>query len=407
MNKAKLVSQALEQDGGVVRLAPTWVPRAFLSPGGRLKLAPQDLYALGADRGGIDERWFASTVKADNPGAPEDEGLSYIVVGRGSKVERVLLQDAFEVAGEEFLGRELMRKYGGWPVFSKFFENSCPIPLHLHLREEDAARVNRKPKPEAYYFPPQLNAVEGRFPYTFFGLHPGTTREDVKRCLERWNVGDNGILDLSKAYRLRAGTGWVVPPGTLHAPGTLVTYEPQGASDVATLYQSMLDGMPVSWDLITKDIPLEHHHDLDYIVDLIDWKVNVDPEFREHHYIEPKPVGDLAETRRLGYEEKWVVYGSQEFSTKELTVLPKKSVTVVDKAAYSLIVVQGHGSVGSFDAESPTMIRYGELTNDEFFVTAGAAKDGVKIQNQSSTEKLVVLRQFGPDNVDAAKLVKK
>jgi hypothetical protein len=106
MNKEKLASKALEEGDGVVRLAPTWVPRNFLTPGGRLKLAPQDLYALGADRGGIDERWFASTVKADNPGAPEDEGLSYIVVGRGSKVEKVLLLDAFEALGEKFLGKE-------------------------------------------------------------------------------------------------------------------------------------------------------------------------------------------------------------------------------------------------------------------------------------------------------------
>jgi hypothetical protein len=407
MNKAKLASQSLENGNGIVRLAPTWVPRAFLSPAGRLKLSSQDLYILGANRGGIDERWFASTVKADNPGAPEDEGLSYIVVSQGSKVEKVLLRDAFRVAGDEFLGKKLMREYDGWPIFSKFFENSCPIPLHLHLCEKDARRVNRKPKPEAYYFPPQLNAVEGRFPYTFFGLHPGTTREDVKRCLERWNMGDNGILELSKAYRLRAGTSWVIPAGTLHAPGTLVTYEPQWASDVAALFQSMLDGAPISWGLLTKDVPPEHHHDLDYIVDLIDWEVNLDPEFRKHHFIEPKPVGDLAETRRLGYEEKWVVYGSQEFSTKELTVLPKKSVTVVDKAAYALIVVQGHGSLGSFDVESPTMIRYGQLTNDEFFVTIGAAKDGVKIRNLSSSENLVVLRQFGPDNPDASKLIQK
>ena len=48
-------------------------------PGGRLKLDPRDLYALGAHRGGIDERWFASTTNADNgPGTPPDEGLSYI-----------------------------------------------------------------------------------------------------------------------------------------------------------------------------------------------------------------------------------------------------------------------------------------------------------------------------------------
>src|ERR1700726_1511236 len=73
------VRQAVEAGEGLLRLAPTWVPRSFLMPGRRIKLAPQDIYALGAHRGGIDERWFASTTVAANEGAPPDEGLSYVV----------------------------------------------------------------------------------------------------------------------------------------------------------------------------------------------------------------------------------------------------------------------------------------------------------------------------------------
>jgi hypothetical protein len=401
MNKDKMILKALEDGNGIVRLAPTWVPRSFLYPGGRLKLAPQDLYVLGADRGGIDERWLSSTTRADNPGAPEDEGLSYIIIEDGSKIEKVLLKDAIDDFGEVFIGKEMVRKYGGWPVFAKFFDNSCPIPLHLHQREEHALKVSRSAKPEAYYFPPQLNMVEGRFPYTFFGLNPGTTKEDVKECLKKWKAGDNGILNFSRAYRLVPGTGWLVPPGTLHAPGTLVTYEPQKASDVFAMYQSMLEGRPISWELVVKDVPKEHHNDLDYIVDMIDWETNLDPEFKKKHYIEPRPVRDPEETKEEGYVEKWIVYGSKDFSAKELTVFPKKNVTVCDGAAYGLIVVQGHGTVGNFEVESPTMIRYGELTNDELFVTIGAAKDGVKVKNESNKENLVILKHFGPENLDA------
>jgi hypothetical protein len=186
MNKEKRILETIETGKGIVRLAPTWVPRSFLCPGGRLKLAPQDLYALGVNRGGIDERWFSSTTRADNPGAPEDEGLSYIVTKEGSKIEKILLKTAIEILGDRFLGKEVMRKYGGWTIFAKFFDNSCPIPLHLHQREEHAKKVNRLAKPEAYYFPPQLNFIEGRFPYTFFGLEPGTTKEDIKECLKKW-----------------------------------------------------------------------------------------------------------------------------------------------------------------------------------------------------------------------------
>src|SRR5256884_9686791 len=113
MSHAVLLRDALTAGDGVVRLAPCWVPRSFLMPGGRLKLDPRDLYALGAYRGGIDERWFASTTKAMNgDGTPDDEGLSYI----GIDGERVLLEEAIEELGDEFLRAGVMCDQGGWHV---------------------------------------------------------------------------------------------------------------------------------------------------------------------------------------------------------------------------------------------------------------------------------------------------
>ena len=92
MNDEKLVQAALDHGAGVLRLAPTWVPRSFCIPGRRIKLHPDDYYAFGADRGGIDERWFSSTTPADNgPGTTPDEGLSYIVWQDGGVTHRVLV----------------------------------------------------------------------------------------------------------------------------------------------------------------------------------------------------------------------------------------------------------------------------------------------------------------------------
>ena len=249
--------QSLRAGAGVVRLAPCWVPRSFLMPGGRLKLHPDDIYALGGHRGGIDERWFSSTTNADNgPGTPEDEGLSYIVIENGgAEPRKVLLKEAIETIGDEFLGSDVMAKHGGWNVLCKFFDNLGPIPHHMHQMDEHAARVGAKGKPEAYYFPPQYNFKSNNFPYTFMGLEPGATKDDVRVCLERWNQGDNGILYHSKAYKLKPGTGWHVPAGVLHAPGSLVTYEPQVNSDVFGMFQSMVEGRPVPWDLLVKDVP--------------------------------------------------------------------------------------------------------------------------------------------------------
>lgn len=242
MSNLDLLNQALSEGAGIVRLAPCWVPRSFLMPGGRLKLDPRDLYALGAHRGGIDERWFSSTTNAANGhGMPQDEGLSYIDVHG----KRVLLREAIDTIGDRFLGSAVMAREGGWNLLCKFFDNLGPIPHHMHQSDEFARRVGQKGKPEAYYFPPQYNFKDNNFPYTFMGLEPGTTQDDIRRCLERWNEGDNGILYHSKAYRLQPGTGWQIDAGILHAPGSLVTYEPQVNSDVFGMFQSLVEGRAV------------------------------------------------------------------------------------------------------------------------------------------------------------------
>lgn len=398
INERQLVNQALDSGAGVVRLMPTWVPRSFCVPGRRLRLHPDDLYALGGNRGGIDERWFSSTVVADNgPGTPPDEGLSYIYVD-GNKVT---LREAIELMGEEMLGAEAMQKYGGWAMYSKFFDNMYPLPHHLHQSDEHAAKVGKMGKPEAYYFPAQYNFALDTFPYTFFGFEPGTTKDQVVDCLRRWNEGDNGILGLSKAYRLQPGTGWDVPPGILHAPGTLCTYEPQRASDVFSMWQSLVaDYLVVDWSLVVKDVPPEYHHDYDYLMSMLDWEANLDPQFKDNHFTKPKPAAEVETMHEEGYHENWITYGSQWYSAKELTVFPGRTVTIRDKGAHGLICVQGYGRFGKHAISAPSMIRFGEMTEDEFFVTLRAAQEGVQITNSSSTEPLVILKHFNPGNPD-------
>lgn len=404
MSSSALLRDALVAGEGLLRLAPCWVPRSFLMPGGRLKLDSRDLYAKGAHRGGIDERWFSSTTNAANgPGTPEDEGLSYI--DHGGK--RVLLKEAVETMGDALLGADVMRERGGWNILCKFFDNLGPIPHHMHQNDECAARVGQKGKPEAYYFPPQMNFKGNNFPYTFMGLEPGTTKDDVLGCLKRWNEGDNGILDFSKAYRLKPGTGWQIDAGILHAPGSLVTYEPQVNSDVFGMFQSMVEGRYVPWDLLVKDVPPEHHQDLDYILGMLDWEANVDPEFMSHRLFHPIPVRGEAEMADGGYREAWVVYSTGHYTAKELTVLPGRTVVIRDAAAYGMILTQGFGRMGVLDLECPALIRYGEMTSDEVFVTAATAQAGVRIVNKSETENLVMLKHFGPGNPDAASLIRK
>lgn len=388
-----LLQSALDAGEGLLRLTPTWVPRSFLHPGRRIKLNPTDLYAFGANRGGIDERWFSSTTEAANEGRVWHEGLSFCLF----EGKKFLLRDAVSEAGKRLVGDKIYSKYNRWPVYSKFFDNMGPIPHHMHQSQKDAALVGQEGKPESYYFPPQYNNVDNNFCYTFMGLEPGTTKDDLRRCLENWNKGDNGILDLSRAYRLKRGTGWLIPPGVLHAPGSLCTYEPQWGSDVFGMFQSIVEGRYVPWSLLVKDMPAEKHQDLDFIIGQLDWDKNVDTHFKDSNYLEP-----IVDTNRSGqgYTDKWIVYGSidgdQLFSAKELTIEPGVKCTLKDPGASGWITVQGKGRIGKMALQTPAMINFGENTEDEVFISHEAATRGVEIEN-TGAEPLVGLRYFGPD----------
>ncbi len=395
------ISKTFAKNGGILRLAPAWVPRSFCIPGRRIKLHPDDYYALGSARGGLDERWLGSTTPADNgPLTGKNEGISHVVCEDGVLVP---LTDFVQELQGQLVGERLYKEYKAWPVYSKFFDNLGPLPHHVHHRKEHAKLVNQNGKPECYYFPPQLNNHGGHFPYTFFGFEPGTTKEMVKECLKNFTKGDNKITNISKAYRLEPGTGWDVPPGVLHAPGSLCTYEPQFASDVYAMYQSLVDNQLVPESLLWKDCPPDKIGDFDYLVEVIDWELNVDPDFAAHRFMRPVDAEPEHEMRAKGYLDRWICYRSDAVSAKELTVLPGKKAVITDQGAYGLIVMQGHGSLNGLPLETPALIRYGELTFDEYFVAEGAAQKGVVIENHSSADPLVMLKHFGPANPDWVK----
>jgi hypothetical protein len=394
-------AKALAQGKGILRLAPTWVPRSFCVPGRRIKLHPDDYYVLGGARGGIDERWLSSTTPAKNgPLTGENEGLSAVVYSEGGKEEQLLLIDVIEELKGEVIGDRLWNEYKSWPMYSKFFDNMGPLPHHIHHNDEHAAKIGQLGKPEAYYFPPQLNNHGGDFPYTFFGIAPGTTKEQIKECLMNFTKGDNKITMYSQAFPLIPGTGWDVPPGMLHAPGSMCTYEPQKASDVFAMYQSLVNEAVIPEELLWNGTPKEDIGNYDQLMEVIDWELNTNPNLLETRFMQPIPVRDEAEMAAQGYSEKWVCYRSDAFSAKELTVFPGQTVTITDAAAYGLIMMQGHGKMGVWNIETPAMIRYGQLTNDEFFVTEATAKAGVEITNYSSTDPIVMLKHFGPANPD-------
>jgi hypothetical protein len=398
---ATVADRILNSGEGVLRLAPTWVPRVFSTPGRRLRLHPDDYYAFGKDRGGIDERWLSSPIRADNGSSTgEFEGLSLVLDPDGGLVP---FDQLISHHGGGLIGDRIWTAHGAWPVFAKFFDNEQALPFHVHHRDEHAIPLGKVSKPEAYYYSPQMNNHLAAHPVSFLGLQPQVTRDELRERLVRFSLGgDNRITELSLGYRTRLGTGWDIPAGVLHAPGSACTYEPQAASDVLCMCESWSNNREVPDELLWKDAPADRIGDLDYILDLLDWEKNVDPDFVRNRQLIPYETTQSVADAHPGYVEKWIVYKSPGFSAKELTIQPGASVTVTDTGAYGAVVVQGRGTFGVHNTAAATLIRFGELTEDEFFVSEDAARRGVRVTNLSSTEPLAILKHFGPGNSSLA-----
>ena len=391
----KVIKETFQKGGGIFRLFPAFVPRRFGKAGHRLKLHPDDYFAFGMARGSITERWFSSTIAAQNGElAKADEGMSYVCADYDNDL-KFSLRDAIKVLGAELVGQELMDKYNGWPMYSKFFDNENPLFHHLHLTFEAAARVGKLGKPENYYFPKQLNNHFGEAGYTYFGFDPDVDPEEIKERIRRFAEDDTKITELSRAYRIQLGTGWYTPAGVIHAPASVLTYEPQWNSDVNSVYENIVSGEVYPPEMLDEECPEDKKGDIDYIFNLMDWEKNVDPHYKKHYFRRP-----LTETETESYSQKWIVYVNPYIAAKELTVYPGQTVVIRDGAAYGCVFIQGHGVFGTYSAETPTLIHFGKQSSDEFFVSEQAAAEGVCIRNTSKVEPLVVLKHFGPNCPD-------
>ena len=385
------VRKILEKGEGILQLLPTWVPRPFNKPGRRLRLHQDDYFAMGMDRGAIVERWFSSITHVETEGAGEHEGMSFVNVDDDLS-KKILFKDFVDELGEDLIGKELMETYGTWPMYSKFYDYEYPLFHHIHHGQEACDKVGVKPKFEHYYFPKQYNQHLGKMPITYFGFDPSVSKEEVMERLREYTTRDNRITELSRAFRIELDTGWYTPAGVLHAPGSLCTYEPQWNSDAMAMWENVVSGEIFGYDSLSAYLPEDEKNDIEKIFEVADWEVNTAPDYRERFFRRP-----VVEQKEDGYEQRWIVYGNDYVGGKQLEVEPGATVTVKDSSAYGCVVIQGYGKIGKFDCEAPTLIRYGQATADEFFVSKKCAEKGVVITNKSKYEPLVILKHFGPD----------
>lgn len=392
MTKTEIIHETLKKGQGILQLTPTWVPRPFNRPGRRIRLHPDDYFAMGMDRGAIVERWFSSITHVETEGARPDEGMSYVNVNDDPD-QLILFKDFVDELGAELIGKELMDRFGTWPMYSKFYDYMWPLFHHIHHGEEACKRYGDvKPKHEHYFFPKQYNQHTGEMPISYFGFDPSVTKEEVKERLAQCEICDSRITELSRAWRIELDTGWYTPAGVVHAPGSLCTYEPQWNSDVMAMWENVVNGEVFGSDSLSGYVPEKDKNNLDVILDVADWDINTCPDYRERFFRRP-----MLERKGEGYIQNWICYGNDYVAAKHLTVDPGCKVTIADHAPYGCLVIQGHGKFGVFDCETPTLIHYGQLTADEFYVSYEASSRGVTIENTSKYEPLVILKHFGPD----------
>lgn len=377
------IEKALQDGDGILRLKPAWVARNFLVPGFRLGLSEEE--ANEGERGYITERWLASETAADNPIKVEGEGLSFLVLdGTDAKIS---LKEAVQCMPGQILGEDYAQEYGaGLNRLAKLFDYGDRLPYHIHQQQQDAEKVGANAKEEAYYFP--TGADMGPHPETFIGCHPhiveeGRQEEVFLPFLRSWD-GD-AILQFAPAYKQIPGDGFHVPSGTLHAPGSALTFELQEDSDVFAMLQAKVSEFPIAKELLYKDVTDEDKQSLQEAAVLrqINWEVSADPYKYENRHTPPVR---LKETD-TGVED-WIFYNTDKFSGIRLRVKPEASYTSQDNGVYSVFVWRGRGTIGghAVEGEDPNM--------DELLVTHSRATQPLEIVNTGDCE-LEIWKVFG------------
>lgn len=299
------------------------------------------------------------------------------------------LRDALEIAPADIMGAEYAATHAGLGRLAKIFDYRGRLPLHLHHRQQHASLVGCRSKDEAYYFPPGVDL--GPHPETFLGVHPSIVEDGNQEVLlpylEDWD--SDLILRHSVAYLQVPEEGFHVPSGVLHAPGSALTIELQEDSDVLSMLQAVVGGIPISKDLLWKDVRPEDREEKGerFILELIDWEQNGDTYFYEHHHLSPQLIDG---SRNRNGAEWWVFYDSVKFSGKKLIVHPGCTYVTTDPGAHNVFVWSGSGTYGGAEVQS------GDPDRDELLITWDRAVRGVEVQN-TGLQDLLAIKFFGPD----------
>lgn len=348
-----MLEELIDRQNGVLKLKPTFVHRFY-----------PDLNRLGqkrlkrSARQFIPERWIGSSVEAINPPPIPSGGLSML-----DGVDRPIpLRDAIRRAPQQLLGPEVAVAHGAeFRVLVKILDPGEPIVFHLHATDRQVKsmprnfRGHRFGKDEAYYF---LDAPKGPQPYTHAGLHAGVTRKDL---VEAVRAGPQHALELSPSFYQAYDTGFFVPAGVPHRPGTALTLEIQQPSDVYTLLETHAGG---------KAMPPRQIHpgfkSLDEAFKLVDLRLSQAVGTMEGNRLLPR-----VESRTPGGEIATIFPAEicGKFAGRRLRVVG--AMTYREPAPLVLWVWKGRGTINDRRVSA----------GDECFVTHDTARAGLNVRN--------------------------
>ena len=409
----RIINKIIETNGGIFRLKPTWIARGGSStPGRRIKLKNIDV----SQKLSVNERWFASVTYANNGEefnkiCPPDHGYSYIITDEGL----IKLADAIEFCREEMLGDKNKK----WDVLPKVFDNKGRLPFHIHPCDKHV-KPGLKGKPESYFFPEELNMNPNNFPHTAVGVDTAVTDEEVYERILRYKDGDNKLTDVGTTINPEVGSGWYMPPCTLHAPGSLVTYELQVASDVNCLPESRVDDWAMPSDLLDDAIPVTIAKDgyeavCKYILSMVQCEHSGNRVHFRKEYNRPPVVVKETEEGKQSYIVYHLAKASEEnapdlFSAKKTVINPHKTMQLGENAAFGAVILRGYGKVYC-DNKEPVKFEsvsmydtIDDYYSDEIFVAACAAKT-FRVECESY-EPMSFYQHFASDsNPEATKML--
>ena len=399
MEQKEILSNFIKKNNGILKVRPAWVAKTFLYAGKRLGL-PDSQYDCG-NGAQIMERWLCSVTKADTQIQKEDEGLSYLEIPG----EKITVKQAIAECSE-ILGLEYSKKHNTLDYLIKLFDYGCRLPYHIHQRQQDLNTQGKHSKDEAYHF---LDAGPGTHPETYIGVLPYLVKKNLQYktfepLLKEWKASDKEILKYSRAYYCAPGEGFYLKSGLLHAPGSVLTFELQESSDVAGIFQPMVEDNPIPKNSLIKDVApedIKKYGPEMAALRQIDWEANIDPDFYEKYHLYPRKC---TQTEQNGISESWIFYGTNQFSGKRLILKKGQTFFSKENGVHNIFVWKGNGSIGEINVEAGKQT----LTSceDEVLVCHDRAVSGYEIVNEGN-ENLVLFKIFGPDinNEDAPKKI--